>query len=170
MKILVAVASKHGATMEIGEAIGRALRESGNDVAVLAATKKAPAGGYDAVILGSGVYAGHWLDGATEFEKTNHAYLAKVPVWMFSSGPVGEPPLPADHAVAVDSLIERVQPVEHRLFAGKLDRRKLGFGERALTAALRVPEGDFRDWAAIEEWAQGIGAVLASGWGSARAS
>jgi hypothetical protein len=31
----------------------------------------------------------------------------------------------------------------HRLFAGKIDKSKLGFGERALMVALRVREGDF---------------------------
>lgn len=49
---------------------------------------------------------------------------------------------------------------EHRLFAGKLDRHRLGFGEKAMAAALRVPDGDFRDWAAIEEWARAIAAAL----------
>ena len=39
MKVLVAAASKHGATAEIAEAIGRTLERSGLDVAVLAAAE-----------------------------------------------------------------------------------------------------------------------------------
>jgi menaquinone-dependent protoporphyrinogen oxidase len=32
----------------------------------------------------------------------------------------------------------------------------LGFGERAIAVAFRAPEGDFRDWPAIEAWAAAI--------------
>jgi menaquinone-dependent protoporphyrinogen oxidase len=42
------------------------------------------------------------------------------------------------------------------VFSGKIDKAKLGFGERAITMALRAPEGDFRDWVEIEAWADGI--------------
>jgi len=48
----------------------------------------------------------------------------------------------------------------HRLFAGKIDKGKLGFGERALLLALRVPEGDFRDWAEIAAWATMIAGAI----------
>ena len=39
---------------------------------------------------------------------------------------------------------------------GKLDKSKLGFGERAVMLAFRVVEGDYRDWNEIEAWATGI--------------
>jgi menaquinone-dependent protoporphyrinogen oxidase len=42
------------------------------------------------------------------------------------------------------------------VFAGKLVRRQLSFPERAIVSALRVPEGDFRDWTEIHQWAAGI--------------
>jgi menaquinone-dependent protoporphyrinogen oxidase len=45
------------------------------------------------------------------------------------------------------------QAREHRVFAGRLDRKLLGFGERALVVAVRAPEGDFRDWDAIDRFA-----------------
>ena len=41
--------------------------------------------------------------------------------------------------------------------------RQLAFPERAIVSALRVPEGDFRDWAAISGWAAGIATALRSG-------
>jgi len=49
------------------------------------------------------------------------------------------------------------------MFAGKLDKRQLGFGERAIVVALRVPEGDFRNWAEIKGWASEIVLSLRSG-------
>ncbi len=38
------------------------------------------------------------------------------------------------------------------MFAGKLVRKQLSFPERAIVAALHVPEGDFRDWMEIGQW------------------
>jgi menaquinone-dependent protoporphyrinogen oxidase len=55
----------------------------------------------------------------------------------------------ADLLVATDAR-------EHRIFAGKLVRKQLSFPERAIVSALRVPEGDFRDWTEIRQWAAGI--------------
>jgi menaquinone-dependent protoporphyrinogen oxidase len=42
------------------------------------------------------------------------------------------------------------------VFAGKLVRKQLHFPDRAIAAALRVPEGDFRDWEEVKGWAAGI--------------
>jgi menaquinone-dependent protoporphyrinogen oxidase len=47
--------------------------------------------------------------------------------------------------VDVSAIPQATRAREHRLFGGKLDRRQLGFAERALTLALRAPEGHFRD-------------------------
>jgi menaquinone-dependent protoporphyrinogen oxidase len=55
--------------------------------------------------------------------------------------------------VGAEGLIEQTRVVAHRVFAGKLDKEKLGFGERAMVRALKAPEGDFRDWEAIDEFA-----------------
>ena len=49
----------------------------------------------------------------------------------------------------------------HAVFAGKLVRSQLRFGDRAIAAALRAPDGDFRDWDAIRAWAASIAEGLA---------
>ena len=51
-------------------------------------------------------------------------------------------------------IVELVAPVEHRIFAGKIDKSELGFGERAIMIAVRAPDGDFRDWDEIAAWAE----------------
>jgi len=48
--------------------------------------------GFDAVVLGSAVYAGHWLKPARELVDRSRDALAARPVWLFSSGPIGDPP------------------------------------------------------------------------------
>jgi menaquinone-dependent protoporphyrinogen oxidase len=76
---------------------------------------------------------------------------------LFSSGPIGDPPRPEDEAaVHVDDLVTAAGVREHRVFAGRLDRHRLGLGERALVAAFRAPDGDFRDREAIGVWAASI--------------
>ena len=89
------------------------------------------------------------------------AELAGRPVWLFSSGPLGEPPRPTeDEAVDVAGIVAATGAREHRLFAGRLDRHLLSFRERAVVRAVRAAEGDFRDWDEIDGWADTIAAAL----------
>jgi menaquinone-dependent protoporphyrinogen oxidase len=161
MRVLVAAASKHGATRGIAEAIGKGLRERGLEADVVRAEDVDGLDAYDAVVLGSGVYAGHWLEPAKRIVERHAADLPTRPTWLFSSGPIGEPPKPAeDKAVVVDELVEKAAARGHRVFAGALDKSKLGLGEKAIVLAFRTPEGDFRDWAAIDAWAEEIARTL----------
>jgi menaquinone-dependent protoporphyrinogen oxidase len=161
MKVLVTAATRHGATGEIARAIGDALRDHGLDPTVLEPDQVEEVDGYDAVVLGSAVYAGHWLKPARDLVARCRPALAARPVWLFSSGPVGDPPKPEEDPVDVAELLAATSAREHRLFAGKLVRKQLGFPERAIVTALRVPDGDFRDWPEISGWAAGIAAALA---------
>lgn len=81
-------------------------------------------------------------------------------MWLFSSGPVGDPPKPDEDPVDVAGIAETTRSRAHRVFAGKLGRAKLGFGEKAIATALRAPYGDFRDWHAIRDWATEIAESL----------
>jgi menaquinone-dependent protoporphyrinogen oxidase len=42
-------------------------------------------------------------------------------------------------------------------------RKQLSFPERAIVLALHVPEGDFRDWTEVRQWAAGIASALGAG-------
>jgi menaquinone-dependent protoporphyrinogen oxidase len=160
MTVLVTAASKHGATAEIAQVIARVLGGHGLLVDVRPAENVVGVDAYSAVVLGSAVYAGHWLEPARTLVQTQARALAVRPVWLFSSGPIGDPPKPPEDPVDVAALLDASGAREHRVFAGRLDRHRLGFAERAVTLALRAPEGDFRDWPAIEAWAAGIAETL----------
>jgi menaquinone-dependent protoporphyrinogen oxidase len=162
MKVLVTAATKYGATGEVAQAIGDALRSHGLDVAVIPPEQVDRVDDYDAVVLGSAVYAGHWLKPARQLVDRCGGALADRPVWLFSSGPVGDPPKPQEDPVDVAEVLAATGAREHRLLAGKLVRKQLSFPERAIVSALRVPEGDFRDWPAITSWAAGIANALRS--------
>ena len=161
MRVLVAVASRYGATAEIADAIGRTLEQAGLDVVVMDAAEVTTVEPFSAAVIGSGAYASDWLKAARAMVDRCEAELAQMPVWLFSSGPLGDPLKPQDDdAVNVDGIIQLTDAVDHRLFPGALNRDKLSFAERALIRALRVEDGDFRDWDAIEAWAQEIAAAL----------
>jgi menaquinone-dependent protoporphyrinogen oxidase len=160
MKILITVASKHGSTGGIGEIIAGVLRDAGSEVTATTPEQVTDVGPYDAVVVGSGVYAGRWLAPARRFVERFAGELGRRPVWLFSSGPIGDPPVPEGDAPETVTLAERVGARGHRSFAGRLDRGQLGFVERTITKAIKAPEGDFRDWEEIRSWADTIAATL----------
>lgn len=160
MTVLVTAASKHGATAGIATALADGLRRRGVAAEVLSPGEVGDLSRYDAVVLGSAVYAGHWLGEAKDFVSRLAAELGSRRVWLFSSGPIGEPLKPEEEPVDVADQVQQTGAVEHRIFAGRIDKSVLGFGERALVRALRVPEGDYRDWEAVDAWAESLAADL----------
>lgn len=163
MKVLVTAASKHGSTLEIGQAIARALASRGVPADVRRVGEVDSLAGYDGVVVGSGVYAGHWLALARDFIQRSVGQLRERPVWLFSSGPTGNEPAPVGDPAGVAGLIDLVRPRAHRVFAGRLESRDLGVGEKLIVKVVRAPFGDFRDWPAIEAWAGEIAAELQVG-------
>jgi len=156
MTVLVTAASKYGATGEIAQAIGEVFTEGGWDAAVLPPEQVQGVDSFDAVVLGSAVYAGHWLKPARELVDRSRDALTARPVWLFSSGPIGDPPKPEEDPVDVAEIMQATKARGHRVFAGKLVKKQLSFPDRAIAAALRVPEGDFRDWEDVKAWAAEI--------------
>lgn len=69
MNVLVTAAGKHEATAEIADLLGETLRDALREavtVDVLPAERVSSVDGYDAVVFGSAVYAGHWLGSVRE--------------------------------------------------------------------------------------------------------
>jgi menaquinone-dependent protoporphyrinogen oxidase len=160
MTVLVTAASKHGATAEIAQAIARELARNGVAAEYLPVHEVHAVERYAAVVLGSAVYAGHWLPAAKALVEHHAEELRQRPVWIFSSGPVGDPPRPKELPVDVVAMLSATGAREHRLFCGRLDRQLLGFAERAIARAVRAAEGDYRDWKVVQDWTASIAAAL----------
>lgn len=166
IKVLVVYATKYGATGEIAQKIGDVLRQSDLQVAVLPADRVGDVTPYHAVILGSGVYAGHWLKEAATFLEANEAALATRPVWLFSSGPTGGgDPVELMHGwrfpEGLQPIADRIAPRDIACFSGKIDLDRLHLGDKLIIKAVRAQTGDFRDWNAVEAWAKRIALGLA---------
>ena len=162
MKVLVCAASKYGATSQIAQAVADVLAERGCEVRVLPPEKVGVVEEFDAVVLGSAVCMGQWIKPARELAERSAGALGARPVWLFSSGPVGEPAKPADNPVDVTKILQASKARDHRIFTGKLIKKHLSFPDRAMASALRAQEGDFRNWAEIRDWATGIADALIS--------
>jgi menaquinone-dependent protoporphyrinogen oxidase len=76
-KFSVAYATKHGGTEEIAEGILEVLGQAGFTTDVLPAGRVSDRASYQAVVLGSGVYAGRWRREAATFLKANEQVLAE---------------------------------------------------------------------------------------------
>jgi menaquinone-dependent protoporphyrinogen oxidase len=162
-KVLVAYASKYGATAEIAEKVGEVLRGSGLGVDVAPVKEVKDLSPYSAVVLGTAAYMFQWRKEAVKFLKDNEEALAGMPVWLFMSGPAGEgdPVELLEGKVVPDKMkpvLERINPVDLAVFHGVINFDKMNFLERNVMKMMKSPEGDFRDWDAINNWAKGIAA------------
>ena len=160
MKVLLAYASKHGSTEEIAQVIARELTASGLSVDLRRASNVETVDRYDAVILGSAIYMGQWQSDATAMIDKHESALQERDVWLFSSGPIGEDPFPKEDPPLTADLVERTGAHAHQSFTGRLERGSLEFGERLIATAVRAPQGDFRDWEAIRDWARQVAVAL----------
>jgi menaquinone-dependent protoporphyrinogen oxidase len=155
--ILVAYASKHGATEGIARSIAERLIARGMSVHVELASGVGDLGEPEAVVLGSAIYAGSWRSEAMEFVDRFEDGLSRVPVWLFSGGPLGEHVSDEkEQPKQFADLRARLSPRDHRVFFGALDESKLSFGERMIVKAVKAPDGDYRNWDEIGAWAEGI--------------
>ncbi len=154
MRILIAVASKHGGTRGIADEIGAELNNRGLETEVVPMSAQPDPAGYDAVIAGSAVYMGKWMDEAKRFVEHHRSALAERKVWLFASGPIptGDDK-PAAESGDTAKYAAMVGAVGFRTFDGRLAPAELGLGERLVIKAVHAPAGDFRDWDQIRAWA-----------------
>jgi menaquinone-dependent protoporphyrinogen oxidase len=156
--VLVVYASKHGATREIAEAVAAELRAGGCAADCRAAQDAVELDGYDAVVLGSATYIKRWRREARHFLREHRAALADRPLWLFSSGPVGEQdPDPAWlEPRAVLEAAEQLGARDHVVFGGRVPADPHNVVERAMARNTPAEVADRRDWEQIRAWARSI--------------
>jgi len=157
MRVLVAVASRHGSTLELAQAMGQALRSHGVEAEIHQVDEIPPVGTgsadeFDGILLGSALYEHRWLTAASRFAEERSPALRGRPVWLFSSGAVGNPAM-HEGPDELPDLQRWTGAGEHQIFPGRLDENDLDADERRVVDELGVDGGDYRDWAAVRAWA-----------------
>jgi menaquinone-dependent protoporphyrinogen oxidase len=133
--VLIAYASKYGATAGIAEKIGEVLGQEGLKTDVLQARRVSDVNIYGAVVIGSGVYMGQWLKGAAALLRDHEQALSQRPVWLFSDGPTGEGDPSAltqgfRFPEKLKPVADRIQPRDIAFFHGMIDPTKISFLKR----------------------------------------
>ena len=164
-KVLVAYASKYGATKEIAGKIGEVLKQEGLAADVMPARDVKSLADYGGVVIGAAMYMGMWRKEATNFVKNNEAALAEMKAWVFSTGPSGKGD-PAELLKGIivprgiKPILDRIKPQDIVVFGGYLNMEKMGSFEKWMVKRVGGSLGDFRDWDAINKWAKGIAESL----------
>ena len=174
MKILVVYASRHGATEGIAVRIADTLDRHGLEVTLRGAGEPDDITEFDAFVIGSAAYMGRWDRDVASFARRHATFLATRPVWLFSSGPVGRDrydakgrdQLEASRPREFFELAASIKPRDEKVFFGAYDPGREG-GTLAERLVMKVPAireampiGDFRDWPAIQAWADDIAREL----------
>jgi menaquinone-dependent protoporphyrinogen oxidase len=162
MRALVIYATKSGCTAGIADRIGSALEQAGADVTVQPADSAASPEGFDLVIVGSGVRAGSWHQAVKSWVVEHADTLKRIPVALFTCGLMITQGAEKEAEVRAytDALIEEagIEPVDVALLAGWNQPSSFSVPERLIMKLMKAPVGDFRDWAAVEDWARGVAA------------
>jgi menaquinone-dependent protoporphyrinogen oxidase len=162
-RVLVTYASKHGSTAEIAEAVAGEIRARGHEADCVEAGDAREVSGYDAVVLGSAVYMKRWRREARRFLSHHRHELEERPLWIFSSGPVGdEPDAGWSEPPDVVKTVEKLGARAHVVFGGRVRADAGSFIERSMAQSAAPENRDLRDWDEIRAWAATIAKELPS--------
>jgi menaquinone-dependent protoporphyrinogen oxidase len=164
--VLVAYASRCGSTASVAVAIGEVLCARGVSVEVRHVENVKDLSPYQAVVVGSAIRAGKWLPEAAAFVNRNQDALSRLPVAYFVVCLTMKDDTPENRDKALTYLdpvrkdAPRIRPAAVGLFPGVLDFSKLSFMHQSLFKVKGVPEGDYRDLAAVKGWASDVGSAF----------
>ena len=159
MRVLVTWGSRLGGTAGIAAIIAEQLRARGVDVVAVPAAEAPSPIVFDAAIIGGALYANRWHADARRYVERHARELARVPTWLFSSGPLdatadaGTLPPPR----RLRALGERIGSLGHMTFGGRLERDVKNVVAAAMAKKLA---GDWRKPEHIRAWADQIADAL----------
>ncbi|NDJ86186.1 MAG: flavodoxin [Chloroflexi bacterium] len=164
-KYLVTYASRYGSTAEIAQHIAGILAKQGWTVDTKPVSEVEDLEIYRGVLIGSAIYSGEWDQAAVEFIKAQQRLLEGLPLAIFMVGMrLRDQSEEMRSTVLAQFEVYQVmlKPLAIGLFAGALFYDKLSPIVRLQLKGKGLPEGDFRDWSAIERWAESLPGLFAS--------
>lgn len=167
MNVLVAYASRHGATEGIAARIAERLAYAGAAVDLRQVDAVESLDAYDAVVFGAPVYNQSWPPEADRFVDEHRDVLAARPLWLFSVGSFGDTKrligrVTHQEPKRIAEVRAAVQPREYRVFQGVIHKHQWPFWSRVLFHAFGGRFGDHREWPVIEAWADHVALALVS--------
>jgi menaquinone-dependent protoporphyrinogen oxidase len=161
-RVLVAYASKCGATGEIAAHIADNLCTTGFTVDLARAREVRSVDQYSHIVLGSAVYMGKVLNESLDFAEKFHTAASEKQIAVFDVCLTMKENTPENVQAALgylDGFRKFFTPSLVGTFAGRIDLDTLPFLYRQFAQADSegiLAEGDYRDWAAIDGWATQI--------------
>jgi menaquinone-dependent protoporphyrinogen oxidase len=165
MRILVAYATADGSTRGIAERIATRLRERGHAAVSRPVHEVSELSPYDGFVVGSAIHGQAWLPEAARFMQSHHDVLRGHPTWLFSVGMPGALAKPLQKWAGKEGpkVVEPfadVHAIDNRLFSGVVSKHQLPWVGRVVFRLFGGRYGDFRDWKAIDAWADEIVVAL----------
>lgn len=162
--VLVAFATRSGTTQAIAERLGARLTEAGHQATVVPVQDNPDPSAYETVVIGSGVLNGEVYVSAGEWLTARRAGLEQRPTAAFITCLV-LPDTAEQRAVALGypgQLAAELPaaPLSTAVFAGTYDPSTRTRWERLATWFTRAPRGEFRDWDAVDAWAEELAGRL----------
>jgi menaquinone-dependent protoporphyrinogen oxidase len=163
-RMLIVYATRAGSTEEVAAEIGGIVTETGVfsvDVFPIKAVKEIDA--YAAVVIGSAVRMGRWLPEAVTFVSEHQEQLRQIPTAFFTVCMTLKDDTDENRETVhayLEPIRDLVQPRMEGYFAGAMQYDKVSRPTRWLMRAMDVPEGDFRRWDRIDQWAGSLSSAM----------
>jgi menaquinone-dependent protoporphyrinogen oxidase len=176
-RALVVYATSEGHSALVAERIAEGLRATIDEVDVRIAEHGPSPDGYDVVVAGGPIHAGHHARHLVQWLKRYAAELTHVPTALFQVSLTSARDDEA-HARTARDLLARLEedtgfdPDVVGLFGGSLNYTRYGWFKRHVMAAIARREGgdtdtttdhDYTDWDAVEHFATDVAALAAAG-------
>ncbi len=159
-KVLVTYATRAGSTIEVADSIASVISQQGFRVDLQHIENVDNLSGYIAVIVGSAIRMGNVTPEVKKFVEIQKNDLINIPTAYFIVCLTLKDDTPENREKVADYLVplrQIVTPFAEGYFAGKMDYSKLKRFDRFIAKRMvKAPEGDFRDWVKIREWAQSV--------------
>ena len=162
-RVLITYATRSGTTSGIAQRIADRLGQKALDIDLKAIEDVTDITSYDTVLVGSGIRMGRYMSAAMKFIEENANILAMKNFGTFFACmtlvPDNEETRKEADAYFVP-IRQIVSPQFEGAFAGAYIPQYLTLTDRLIMKVLKIEEGDFRDWNAIDTWADSVAAEI----------
>lgn len=153
--ILIGYATRSGSTKEIADLIGELLQRKGVRTHIVRIEDIDSIENYQAVVLGSAIRDELWLPEAIGFVRSHLEALQSKPLFYFQvcMAMHQDTPTQTQQALRYSEAVRNLaKPVDIGLFGGVLQLDTIAPVERNKLVRKGFPEGDWRDWKAVQAW------------------